>query len=1170
MLLKPLCKAHLWNGALTKTALIMKMTFMLLTVAFLQASAGSLAQSITYSGKNVSLEKIFPVIKKQTGYVVFCNAHALRGITPITIEAKNVGLEAFVREMLSGFPLDYSIKNKTIVISRKLDQSPGAAAVAAAPILLPIKGNIRNTNGEPLSSVSIVIKGTSIGVVSDERGDFAIDVPQQHTTLVISSAGYITQEVNLSDQLYINVVLEPNNLGLSDVVVIGYGSRSKGDVITSISTLGEDRISKTVASSPELLMQGQMSGVQVIGNTGDPFQRPVVRVRGINTWGITDPLYVIDGIPIKEYGAGIEALTLDGQYNRGPMNIMSMIDPNDIESVSVLKDASAGAIYGVRAANGVILITTKKGKSGKPSVNYSQRNGIKNVVKRLDLLNTKQYADFNNALYASDPASSGSRSVDNYVFDPADPRYLGASPTYDWFEAVRNRNAVSQDYSVNVSGMSDKTDYFVSFGYSSNYGVNISNYLKRYNGNIKLNIKINDYLRAGVNYRFATASGDNFSISPIDIGQMPPWQPIYDPNGTNGYANAVSGYDANGIWTAQKLYGNATGQNRPGYYSLSNNLNSSVRNMGTAYLELEPIKALKIRGSISIDKFDNGNIRNNPYVASYLSIDGGDPAARAGGSSIGDLENHNINNRNIIYELSASYVKSIGNHNIDLLLNTMNQDFKAANLNAYTVYATSIDPNIVEFGGDNQYSSVVSLRNLNRLQGYLFRADYNYARKYLLSLTIRRDGSSRFAPENRWGTFPGISAGWRLSQEPFMRNIEWISDLKLRAGWGTLGNQEVRDLAYLSVINQQPMFAFGNNPANIGRGYPSSSATVFGMPNRDLRWERTSTFNIGFDALLFRGLNFSAEYYHKYTDGILQTLTLPPSVGLIEQPVGNVAKALNRGIELNVNYSNQIGKLNFSVGGNFTTVHNEAVRLYQGIPIGNIEEGLPLFYIKGYQIGGRFETEAEVADWLATHNDLSYQNPNIRPGDFYFKDLRGAPGPGDKLFSNAPDGIIDDYDQVYLGKTIPGFYYGFNVNLEYSRFDFSAQFTGVGDVQKVNNVKTTFLNLNQEGATHTTDALNYWTPSNTNTSLPRLIWDDPASNGRFSNFWIEDAAYLRLANAQLGYTLPEIGIKNVLSNLRVYLGCSNLFTITKFNGFDPEDEYNPAPLILYAGLNVKF
>jgi len=296
---------------------------------------------------------------------------------------------------------------------------------------------------------------------------------------------------------------------------------------------------------------------------------------------------------------------------------------------------------------------------------------------------------------------------------------------------------------------------------------------------------------------------------------------------------------------------------------------------------------------------------------------------------------------------------------------------------------------------------------------------------------------------------------------------------------------------------------------------------------------------------------------------------LPPSVGLIEQPVGNVAKVLNSGIELNANYNVQMGNLNFSVGANFTTVHNEVVTLYGGIPIGTIEEGYPLFYIKGYQIDGKFQTDEEVANWMTTHNDLLYQNPSIRPGDFYYKDLRGAPGPGDKLFSNKPDGIIDDYDQVYLGKTIPGYYYGFNFGLDIKGFDFSAQFTGVGDVQKVNNVKISLLNLDVEGATHTTDALNYWTPANKNTELPRLIWNDPASNGRFSDFWVENAGYLRLANAQLGYTLPDIGIKNVLNNLRIYVGCSNLFTITNFKGFDPEDEYNPAPLILYFGLNVK-
>jgi TonB-linked SusC/RagA family outer membrane protein len=500
----------------------------------------------------------------------------------------------------------------------------------------------------------------------------------------------------------------------------------------------------------------------------------------------------------------------------------------------------------------------------------------------------------------------------------------------------------------------------------------------------------------------------------------------------------------------------------------------------------------------------------------------------------------------------------------------MQQNYSVDNLNAYTVYVTTTDPNLVGLGGDNQYTSVNSSVIKGALQGSLLRASYNYASKYYLDVTMRRDGSSRFAPENRWGFFPAISGAWRLTTENFLQNMTWLSDLKIRAGWGKLGNQEVKDMAFLSAISTKPTYTWGDNPSNIGRGYPASSATVFGMPNRDLTWEKTTTINIGFDAILLNGFDLSVEYYDKMTDGILQTLTLPPSVGLIEKPVGNVAKVQNNGIEVNANYSKTVGEFNFSIGGNFTSVRNRVVKLYGGIPMGNIEEGNSLFYIKGYQIDGRFESDAQVADWLATHEDLSYQNANIRPGDFYFKDLRGAPSSAEQFYSIGPDGVIDSYDEVYLGKSIPGCFYGFNLNMAYKGFDFNASFSGVGDLQKVNQVKTSLLNIYAEGSQHTTDALNYWTPTNTDTSLPRLIWADPASNGRFSDYWVENAGYLRLANAQIGYTLPDIGIKNVLKSARVYVGVSNLFTVTSFNGLDPEDENNPAPLIEYVGLNARF
>ncbi|NJK97361.1 MAG: TonB-dependent receptor plug domain-containing protein [Bacteroidales bacterium] len=381
--------------------------------------------------------------------------------------------------------------------------------------------------------------------------------------------GYVSENVPVSGKSLINVNLIADIKSLEEVVVIGYGSRSKRDVTTAISTVSSDKITKVVPSSPELIMQGQMSGVQIIGNQGNPNARPTVRIRGTNTFGIADPLYVVDGIPIKEWGAGIEGSR--DQYTRGGINIMAMIDPNDIESISVLKDASAGAIYGVKAANGVVLITTKKGKKEKATVNYSQRFGFQNLNKKIDLLDTKGYVDFNNALYASDPTSDGSRSNLNEVFRPENPNYLGNLPTYDWQDAVKNKNALTQDYSVNVSGGTDKADYYLSFGYSDQEGVYIDNNMKRYNGSIKLNLAVNKYLRVGINYRLSSAEGRDMSwyIGSLHKTALTPvCQPIYDPEGINGFAPVVKGYDSNGTWNSSVLYGSLTRYNLPGLFSL--------------------------------------------------------------------------------------------------------------------------------------------------------------------------------------------------------------------------------------------------------------------------------------------------------------------------------------------------------------------------------------------------------------------------------------------------------------------------------------------------------------------------------------------------------------------------------------------------------------------------
>ncbi|HTF31149.1 MAG TPA: SusC/RagA family TonB-linked outer membrane protein, partial [Flavitalea sp.] len=835
----------------------MKLIIVLLIAACLQVSAKGYSQIVTLKVSNVPLQKVFEEIRKQTGYQFFYADEALATAKNVTLNIKNKSIQEVLDYCFQNQQLSFTISGNTIIVKRKAIVPDVNVPVASPPAATIVTGRITDDSGQPLEGVTILIKGTSSGTKSDANGNFSIDAGP-NTSLVISYVGFETTEVRVDNRSNISVQLKTSVSTGEQVVVIGYGSRSKRDVTTAISTISADKIGKQVPASPELLMQGQMSGVQVIGNQGNPSARPTVRIRGTNTFGVSDPLYVVDGIPIKEWGAGVEGSS--DQYTRGGINIMAMIDPNDIESISVLKDASAGAIYGVRASNGVVLITTKKGKKGKASVTYSQRVGVQNLNQKIDLLDTKGYTDFNNALYASDPTSDGSRSPLNEVFRPTNPNYLGNSSTYDWQNEVKNKNAIIQDYSVNVSGGTDKADYYLSFGYSNQEGVYIANNMKRYNGSFKLNVNINQYLRVSINYRLSTAKGRDKTG---DIGSLlktastPVWQPINDPAGINGYAQVVKGYDNNGVWNNNVLYGSLTRYNMPGYFSLTNDYNSSLRNMGNAYVELEPIKGLKFKGTISIDKFDNTYTGGGQYLSSYFQYDGGDPNALASGS-VGDYGVRSIKNYNIVSEFTANYIKSFGNHNIDFLVSAMDQKYEADWSDVGTSYVTSTNPNLINLGGDNLYTRAGGFKKLGALQGFLFRGAYNFANKYYIDATLRRDGSARFAPENRWGTFPAVSVAWRMNKENFMDNASWVNDLKFRAGWGQLGNQEVSDLAYLSTINTAPTYAWGtnpsprtNNPLTTGLGYTSSGAAVYGMANKDLQWERTTTLNIGFDATMF-------------------------------------------------------------------------------------------------------------------------------------------------------------------------------------------------------------------------------------------------------------------------------------------------------------------------------
>lgn len=863
----------------------------------------SLAQSLNLNLKNVSVKKAMAELYQKTGYSFVYEAADLNTSREVSVNATS--LEKAIEQILAGQDVDYKVQGKNIIVSHRVQNKPSASNGKNHTVV----GKITDKNGEPIIGASVKVKGTNLGTVTDIDGNFSMDVPDR-SDLEISYVGFQTQTVK-SPGKQVSVNLIEDMEALDEVVVIGYGSRQKKDITTSISNIDSKDIAKVVSMTPDMSMQGTMSGVQVIGNEGDPNARTTVRIRGINTWGISSPLYVIDGIPIKEYGAGVE----NDNWYRGNINILAMIDPNDIESISVLKDAASAAIYGLKASNGVILITTKKGVRNQVRVNYSQRIGFENQWQRVKpLMNTKQFADFYNALLDTDENRLQDEDPTNKpFFDPSDPAYLGNSPTYDWQKASLTDNPMTQDYSVSINGGGKSNDYMASFSYADHDGVKLGNWMKRYSGALKLNADINDYVRFGTNIRVAYGTSGNAPYTPslIEAAQYSPWQPIYDESGLGGYAQTIKGY-VNGIWDTTTLYGTNTKNNFVGRQHYNYQDNSSLRMMWNAYLEIEPIKNLKLRGTIDMDRFTNSVNYFEYGKANVLLWNGVDPENSYAPGSVGDYYERSITNTNFIYEFNANYKFTLyKKHNFDALFDITGQKFHIKGSSCSTQSVTSLNKHIHSIGGENQYTNAGTFQQREALAGFLFRLSYNYEQKYYLDATVRRDGSVRFARENRWGTFPGISAAWRISSEPFMQKYRnWIDDIKIRTSWGQLGNQEVASYAYLATITTRPNYVFGNNPLNIGRGYYSSGAAAYGLANSDLKWEKTTTTNFGIDFTLFHDLSGSIEYYHKLTDGILESVSLAPSAGFVDQPSANIGSVRNTGIEINLNYSHSIKDFN--------------------------------------------------------------------------------------------------------------------------------------------------------------------------------------------------------------------------------------------------------------------
>lgn len=1156
------CRNDLYCQFLRK----MKITVLLLLISFAGVYAvDSYAQStkLTLQLSDKAIEEILFQVEEQSEFRFFYNEN-VNVENKVSLNVKNKTVFEVLDEILRGSNIEYRVMGRQIALYNKEEGFTWSVAQQ-----INVSGTVTSANGEPLPGVSVVIKGTTSGTITDINGKYSTSA-LGNDVLVFSFIGMKTQEIQVNNRSAINVVMEEENIGVEEVVVIGYGTRQKKDLTGAVSQISSDDIALQNTLSPQLAMQGKMAGVFISNPGSNPTARPEIRIRGVGTLGFNDPLYVVDGIPLTEGGASSTAAR--DQDQRGNVNVFTMINPNDIESISVLKDASATAIYGVRASNGVILITTKRGKEGKARVEMSASYGIQNHWKRYDMASIQQYVDWSMEAKNANPAYV----TDQYysLFDSSSPNYLGNSPDYskEWVKAALVENAPVQDYNISVSGGNQTSTYAAGAGYSNQKNAFQYNEFDRYSLFFNSDHQLAKWLKIGESYRFVYTKYQEKPGASITTQFQVPWQPVYDENGPKGYA--LPGRTFNNSFKSYG-YGAATQSNFLALQEYQNTARDLLRNMGTVYAELTPLDGLRIKGTFSFDYYNNTREIYQETDRGLFEVARGTSYPLTTGNTYGRRLNDNIN---IIKEFLIGYTNSFGNHNVDVVLNAMDQRVKW-NVTQMAINTaspiTSWEQRRIEEGWDNANKGLHYERNQSGLQGYMGRFSYHYNSRYYFDATVRRDGTSKFGPGYKWGTFPSFAAAWRISSEKFMEGATWLNDLKLRAGWGRSGNQETRDYAFMSLVNMNPKAAFGTSGTlGVGNGinYPASALGDF--PIEDMSWETVTTSNFGFDAILLDNkMTFTAEYYNRFTDGILQTISIPKVIGALSNPVVNLAQVTNKGFEFQASYADKVGEIGYSISANLTTVKNEVKKLYNGQPSTNgnlrIEEGYSLNYIYGYKTNGLFKTTQEVTDYKSKITDAG-RDAQKSPGDVIFADINGAPkadDPKGTYVHKEPDGKIDAYDQTFLGKTIPGFYYGFNIGADYKNWDINLNFRGVGDVQKINTLGK--LSISGFGQNFVADYADRWTSTNTNATIPRAVQNDPSGNNRISDRHVENAGFLRFQNFQVGYNFKGSFIQKLgLKNLRCYAAGSNLFVITPYTDLDPEDI--TTPITFSIGANLSF
>lgn len=985
--------------------------------------------------------------------------------------------------------------------------------------------------GIPLGGVNVLEKGSSNGTQTDFDGNYSISV-NEGAIIMFSYIGFATKEFKVSDQLQLNVSLNEDLTSLDEVVVIGYGTQRKEDLTGSVSLVDTEEMTKQATNDVTQMMQGRVAGVSITSD-GQPGAAPSVRIRGVATFGIgasAEPLYVVDGVPI------------DGIRD---------INPNDIESVQVLKDASAGAIYGNRAGNGVIIITTKSGKKGqKLTFGLSSYYGVQNITQKLPLLNRVDYQTINRELINNGgntvPIPTGN--------DPNSPDFIDNINT-DWQDEGYVSGFI-QNHNFNAAGGTENTNYFMSLDYLDNEGTLVGqgpNY-KRYSFRVNSEAKFGRFtigenlffVRSDENPLFNTASINLPGGRPTlvnDLLQAAPTIPVRDPNRLGGFGGANS------------VIHQSITLNVPGINTLIENESKVNRLNANLYLSYEPIDGLVLKTSGS---YNTTNIEGQLFVPQYdLGYFFPNPLAQ--------LRVVNTNISRFLIENTANYTKEFGKHNLSVLAGQTYQkdEFRAIT----TVGGGLTEPYILNLGNATDYSVFDNIQE-SALYSFLGRVNYSFNDKYFLTGNLRYDGSSRFNPDVRYQVFPSVSAAWKIHNEFDLP--DFISSLKLRGGWGEVGNQEVGNYLYQRTVNRGIPYQFSGGPTVVG-------AAVTQLIDEDIQWETRRTTSIGLDATLFNGgLDFTAEYYRNTSEDVLVDIPIPLSntVGAFNSSIlSNAGSIRNSGIELSAVYRQMIGDdFSLEIAPNFYTVNNEILEIggqefITGAGSRNIE-GRSLGEHYGWVYDGLFQTADEVAN-------APFQAPGTAPGDIKFRDISGPDG--------TPDGVVNDEDRTFLGQGLPTYYYGLNITAKYKNIDFTIFGQGSGGNLINSNLYRGLMPTSGYTNWHE-DILDRWTPSNTDTNVPRVVFGDPNNNGRDSDRpgWLQDGDYFRINTMSLGYSLPDdIAGKISMSSARLFVTLQNVAVFSKYKGYNPDFQAGilnpgfdfgtyPRPMTTMLGLQLKF